>query len=534
MEENQVQIYREYEGNLAGSLFLLSFGLLLLVLFLSIIIAMLGRLALIWHVVLISCALGIALPVVAAAIYRLRKIAYMDNLRKQHAREELEAVKDARRRVNEQHELSKDLAATRVAADPLGNYPHLLMPPDRMHQVLSFAPGNSARGVGRVTKVEEVPGLPAPDADSAIPTLVRYEDIRAQVPRGHTLLGVSERGVETREFAILSTCWIVGGSKTGKTTTVSLKVDEAYRQGCFFCVVDPHRYKEDSLYNAIKGYSDHFLAPGVAVTPEETLAVLKAFLREAQARLDGRSPDRAPIILLADEVGHICDSIGLEGEELALAQEITGLMKKISRMCGQELRGYKMYGWFISQTATGLAWLRKNAMTVIAHKVLMMSERKLACNEDATVARSMDTWPIGRVMIYGLDFPDGYLITQMAQFTARVVEADPMPALPVREQRAFRPGEVDPKRAVSANETPADAPSNVISMPFRASVTEQPASVKRNPGEVSDETKKAIVKMNNDGIPLRKIATYVGLAGEKYGIFKAVCIELGIKKAEEA
>lgn len=65
--------------------------------------------------------------------------------------------------------------------------------------------------------------LSEPDENATLPTLVRYEDIRHLVPKGHTLLGVGEeQSLETRVFSVLDTCWICGGSKTGKTNTVSL------------------------------------------------------------------------------------------------------------------------------------------------------------------------------------------------------------------------------------------------------------------------------------------------------------------------
>ncbi len=436
---------------------------------------------------------------------------------------QLEQHEQGLRLQQEQHWLAQHLALTRIPADAKQHF--YIRDEQGGYQAL---PNLNMR---------QIAGPKVPDEDetgelvTALPKLVRYEDIRAQIPRGHTLLGVSSQGIETRPFSILSTCWIVGGSKTGKTTTVSLKVDEAYRQGCWFAVIDPHRHKDDSLYNSIKGYEDRFLAPGVAVTDKETLAVLKAFLAEAQARINGTSKERTPIILLADEVGHICDIVGLEGEELEIAQEIVALFKKISRMCGQELRGYMMFGWFISQTATGLAWLRKNAMTVIAHKVLMMSERKLACNEMADIARSMDTWPIGRVLIYGLDFPDGHLITQMAQFTPRIVDADPpkvfTPERPV--VNAFTD-------SVNAWETPSDAPSLRL-VPNSVNVYEEESSQaqkKVDTSKVGNDIRQIIMRMSRAGTPLGEIAKMVGLNGRYYPIFQAVCVELGIKKVEEA
>jgi len=57
----------------------------------------------------------------------------------------------------------------------------------------------------------------------------------------------------------------------------------------------------------------------------------------------------------------------------------------------------------VSQDAAGLACY-VNERDGHAHQVLMMSERMIACNENAEMARSMDTWPIGRSLIYGIGF----------------------------------------------------------------------------------------------------------------------------------
>ena len=48
--------------------------------------------------------------------------------------------------------------------------------------------------------------------------------------------------------------WICGGSSTGKSNTVEVKIDEAIRNEHKIKIIpiDPHARKEDSLYNKIK------------------------------------------------------------------------------------------------------------------------------------------------------------------------------------------------------------------------------------------------------------------------------------------
>lgn len=188
---------------------------------------------------------------------------------------------------------------------------------------------------------------------------------------------------------------------------------------------------------------------------------------------------------------------------------------------------------FISQNAVGLAWLRAFAMTIIVHKLLMENERKVATNNNMAIVHNMDTWPRGRVLVYGLDIPEGQLLLQQPVFVSRIVDVPAMPELPL-----FRQSETEETRRNTlrnTDETPLEADGEMKVTPlFRVSEEEQPARLKKE--MVSDETKRTIAKMAKDGIPHRKIAGYVHLSGEKYGLFKQVCTELGIetKKAEEA
>lgn len=369
---------------------------------------------------------------------------------------------------------------------------------------------------------------------SVIPTRIQYEDIRAQIPAGRSCLGVSENGVETCDFGQLMTMWICGGSSTGKSNTVALKIDEAIRNGrkIGIILVDPHARKEDSLYNKIRCYERYFLRP-VAVSEPDILAALQVFKTEFERRLESGSKAQTDILLVVDEVSNVVESDD---------EEIGKLIKKIARICGQESRGFGMFGWFISQDAAGLAWLRKRAMTVIAHKLNMMSERKIACNEDLDIARAMDSWPRGRVVFYGLNF-QGVKVAQMPEFHPPMME----PATNYGDLDPLSDGEMEPlqprsvfrfepqKRngethTVSGSETNAEADRDTGSLrAFRVSETDPALSTKKETSGVSAETKKIILRMHRDGMKLRKIAPLVGLGGENYTQFKLACQELGIQ-----
>lgn len=271
--------------------------------------------------------------------------------------------------------------------------------------------------------VENIPQLLAPH----LPTDVKYEDIRGKLSADQSLVGISEQGIETRDNSIRALVWVVGSSGTGKTNTVSIRVDEDYQRGNQFLVVDPHAFKEDSLYNAIKGYRDRFLMP-MAQKSEEITNSLDFFLTEFYARRDHGASCDIPITLIIDEVGSLADTSD-EIEEANIDK-----LKRIARICGQESRGFNMQAIFISQTATGLSWLRKMAIMVIAHQVVNFNERVLACNEDRKLARAMDNWPIGRTLIYGVGFQSGTLIVQQPIFSSVKKLAYPvMPEIPMHQ-----------------------------------------------------------------------------------------------------
>lgn len=354
---------------------------------------------------------------------RLAQERHEHELQMERERHEQELLHNQKRLQLETH-----LALTRVLPDAKGHYPYIARPEGGYYPLPNV---NMRITTPQVTDQAHLLEAGSAAGDVAkLPSMVRYDDIRKDIPRGHTLLGIGEQGLETRPFSILSTCWIVGGSKTGKTNTVALKVAEAYMQGSQFLVIDPHAFKSDSLYNSIKGYEAAFMMP-MAQETEDILPVLHAFLDEFERRKAGGSYLR-PLTLLVDEVGSLTTDGAVDDDE----KEMITLLKKIARVCGQEARGFDMYGMFISQDAAGLAWLRKRAMTVIAHKVLMMSERQLVCNENSKIARDMDTWPIGRVLVYGLAFDEIMVLQQPVFNPQKVVDAD-MPRASTEKIKLF-------------------------------------------------------------------------------------------------
>lgn len=276
--------------------------------------------------------------------------------------------------------------------------------------------------------------IAGPMTADGLPTNVLYEQVKGQVPKGHVLVGVGRGGaVETKEKAVGAMVWIVGMSGTGKTSTTVLRVDERVEMGHGLLGVDPHFFKDDSLYHAIYELPDgkpgpykHAFVKPMARHPKEQKAVLEYFITEFNGRKGGRIPRNQwkPLTLLVDEVGSLMDPTTEEEEEVAK------LLPTIARISGQEARNFLMGSIFVSQQATGLAWLRKVALMIIVHQLLMESERKLAVNGDMAVVRAMDTWPVGRTYIFGVGFQEGPRTVQQPFFKpTKVVESDVAPVV---------------------------------------------------------------------------------------------------------
>lgn len=235
----------------------------------------------------------------------------------------------------------------------------------------------------------------------ALPTRVLYEDIQHEVEPGQVIIGIGPNGVETKDEKLNGACvWIVGNSGTGKTSSAVVRVEERYNRKHKFMGYDPHWFKPDSLTNAVVGYSGSFLKP-MARYPEEGLVVLEDFLARFNNRKYGREPKPwQPITLIVEEVNAIIDPTTPEEEEVAK------LLPTIVRICGTESRNFEMGGIFLSQTATNLAWLRKVALLVIVHQMLMKSEIELAVGGYVTkeFVDDMKTWPRGRTYVFGINF----------------------------------------------------------------------------------------------------------------------------------
>jgi hypothetical protein len=318
-------------------------------------------------------------------------------------------------------------------------------------------------------------------------------------------------------------------SGTGKTSTTVLRVEERAASGHYFLGCDPHFFKPDSLTNAIKVYESLFLRP-MARTAEEIKDVLTAFIDEFNARKSGNRPQPwQPVTLLVDEVGSLMDAVSPEEEE------VKKLLPYVARICGQESRNFNMGGVFISQQATGLAWLRKVSLMVIVHQLLMESEKKLALNGDSDAMKSMPSWPKGRTYVYGIGFEEGPQVVQQPYYAGRVVDAAPN-ALRLKSEPSSVSSTATTQRVAHMPETPRESDTETAIQAVRERNTDElgntPAqepvvSSEKNIPSVSADILETISRMKKANMSDRDIAAFVGLSGRKYRLYQQAVAQLG-------
>jgi len=256
---------------------------------------------------------------------------------------------------------------------------------------------NSAQ-IQEVKQPEETKLLPAPDG---IPDVVRYEDIADEIPSDKSLLGIhpEDGSLELTDWENFKAVWLVGTSSTGKSNTIYGMALQSVNEGAKLLVVDQHKEKQDSLAKKLAPLNKAFLRP-VAFSDNEVLQTLQFFKCEFERRVHGASCDQK-IVLICDEMNRMVRN----GELKKPLQEIVAI-------CGEESRGFGMYGWFLSQKCAGLKWLRDSAITVIVHRLTRFEEALLACNDDRAAAKQLLNFKVGRSYVYGVDFGEPMVLQQ--------------------------------------------------------------------------------------------------------------------------
>jgi hypothetical protein len=459
--------------------------------------------------------------------------------------EELHASKrDARIRKNKALDTELRLRETRLTADTAGNRPviwlpetgQMIIPPTGVH--IEQVPNSfhyHVNAPGGMKALES--GKESPLIQDVIPGIVRYDDIRHQITEGLSLLGIHpENGnLELIEPRLYKIALFLGATDTGKTNTVYGKTEDMVtRFGANLLVADPHAHKKDSLtrklaplYYAL--YRDqHGRVVPPAVTAKQIAHVLQTFLDEFQARLGGADTS-VPVLLVADEIPNM-----LRNEVLA------PLIRTLVQTCGDEIRGFNMLFFGISQRAAGVKFLRDAAQTIIVHGMLQESEAMLAVNNDKPLAKLVQQHARhkGRTVAYGYEFdamvlqqalhtiPHDEKATQMveswlARNPSQVEDLPPRETTVVEELEEIEGNDGNDQETAEEAET-----SNIISLPGNNFSGPQKAIKKAS--DVGNEMRTAIRRGFSRGLNAGDVAYMVGLSGRKYGIFQDVCLEMGI------
>lgn len=265
--------------------------------------------------------------------------------------------------------------------------------------------------------------LPPPEG---IPEVVPYSAIRDQVPGELSLLGIHPHNGELEIISPdkLKTAWFVGGSNTGKTNTVYGKVGDVVEWGAKILINDSHAHKDDSLTKKLRDFH-HRLLMTPAQKDEDIKRATIRFLQEFMARRDEGSSCDELWLIVTDEVnatGEHMVAVTPEEETWLKANfglkikegriKLMVLFKILAETCGYESRGFGMFGFFISQKAAGLSWLRNAMMTVFVHGLLMDSEALLAANNDRALAKLVRGFKKGRTLVYGYEIEQPLILQQ--------------------------------------------------------------------------------------------------------------------------
>ena len=419
------------------------FGLLLLLVFVAALLANWQTVVAMsdWLIPIFGLLVGVALPCLLLLIGIFK--GYLAWVRLKHAREELLAKQDERRRVNVEHETRLYLLRTRLPANREGNrdfiydeYSGLVIEVTSgnfgMNAPYTYAPRFDYRdGSPRLQEDQQPQQQLLPPGPVRIPTFADLLAAGEVGPGQRDMLFCFElveddssgqvqfvplRGAITAQHTQL----IVAGSQSGKTTYMANNLAQAAVLGALFYIVDPHRnHPEKSLSGKVGALKDWFILPS-ATTHQEIAQVLAHATRVRDARIQGQPTpyDGYHIIFVVDEVPALMALQKSNDKQLRkLYLDLALFMQSL----GTQTAKIGMTGLFASQLAT------KEALGEINFRDACMSH--LIMRLPPTQARSLRI--LGRDAVRELPtFPKGhgFLMLSDATEVRRVASSNVTPA----------------------------------------------------------------------------------------------------------
>lgn len=226
-------------------------------------------------------------------------------------------------------------------------------------------PPQLPRGTQKLTRQLAEP--PAPESTEldrvVIPGMpdrtFRYSKYARMIQPGQLAIGGRANGsIRIGVWAEYKVLLVLGGSASGKTTTIIEKCLGAVRGGGLLIPCDPHGHKQDSLLRKIYPLKNA-LFPGATLAIEH-VDILKN-IELAKAELDKRVHG-----------GDCSVSVTLVIEELNRLQRDKSISKAVTeilQIVGQEGRGYNVFAIVGAQQISYLSEIRKSIISFIIHRV---------------------------------------------------------------------------------------------------------------------------------------------------------------------
>lgn len=150
---------------------------------------------------------------------------------------------------------------------------------------------------------------------------------------------------------------VLGGSASGKSTTIAEKVLGFVNRDGLIVPCDPHDAKEDSLFKKISPLAPA-LYPGAvfAVSHADILRNIRLVKAILEERVNG-GDCTTPVLLIVEELNRLI-------RDATLAKEISMILEAL----GEEGRGFNLFVIVGCQRVTGLSDIRKAFISVIVHR----------------------------------------------------------------------------------------------------------------------------------------------------------------------
>ena len=225
----------------------------------------------------------------------------------------------------------------------------------RVEEGRGYATRQLTQGVEPEQEQEEKPVIPGmPQLD-----VCYYRDYARYVRPGQLLIGIRKDGKpRVGTWADMKVVLVLGGSASGKTTTIAQQCLAIVRGGGMLAFCDPHAHKEDSLFKKVyplRGAA--FPGTVFAVEHVDILRNIQVIKAELDKRVQGADCS-IPVCLVVEEMNR-----------LQRDKAISNALTEVLQIIGQEGRGYNVFAVIGAQQISHFAGIRKSIISFVIHRV---------------------------------------------------------------------------------------------------------------------------------------------------------------------